>query len=329
MTTPNGSPNGPTLGFVSDTHVGQSFHLARVRTCLDWMQANAGPQFLGLAHGGDGCESPSSSFLSWARDPDGGGLPETMPIWMAPGNHDTETEFGSAYGETPASPHATMLARYDQWCGGSEWYSVAVGNVNLSVVNNLSDYLTGAGQSAYHNANPIGLQYTSNPDHGGITDPASPQRQWIAAQGASGHRWQIMLGHRALWAPFDADPRRLNVEARAAVPITTSLVLGGDIHVGSLSGPWRGDTMQAPGHGAYALTLAGGYVVRQVQPGVIPPSSILWESGGAHASGLCQAALIEFGWDTMRVQIFECCNADPVGGVVYTTTLERNRNDGQ
>src|SRR5690606_30167090 len=114
------------------------------------------------------------------------------------------------------------------------------------VLNTISDYITGTGQSAYHNCMPGGIKFpdppVAHPDFSGITIEGSPQRRWFDKVSDSPHDWKIAVGHRPPWCAYDNDPRKMNKSARPAfvTPVANGLSLGlfGDVHIGSFSGKW-------------------------------------------------------------------------------------------
>lgn len=327
---------GYSLGIISDPHIGTAIHDDYVATCLAWLIGRA-RGLVGILACGDLVESPEDSFNTWLRDPESGNVPTSIPLFPVPGNHDAEIGWGGPYEQTPDQPHATLVSRYAGYFRGREWYSVDHEALRIMAINNLTDYLSDAGYSTYYNNNPPGYHYALNPDHSGISIPGSAQRAWLDAQSASRHLWKIIAGHRSLWAPYDTDPRKLNRLARPAMatPIDrgVSLIVTGDIHVGSFSGPWYPtapdyEEYRSPGSvGAYSLTLAGSYFPRDADPDVLPnPETTLhWSSGtGVSGSGLCHAALLTFQGDVAYLEVFECSNSNPTGAIVFTHTLLRN-----
>lgn len=330
LAPPIGNLGGTVLGVIADPHIPTTQHAARVRTVLDWIRMQGGASLMGLAVLGDGNVNPYAAqrWHEWCRDPMGGNLPQWVREFFVLGNHDADAPPDAA--ETHENPFGYARSVYPWLFGEREYYRASIDGVSLYALNNISDYLLDSGQSAYPNCNPPGNQFACNPDWSGITNPESAQRQWLDAEiAADTTGWKIAMMHRALWAPFDSDPRKLNRAAREALRIPIehglSLVLQGDIHVGSFSGPWYPDEeIVAPGQGAYSLTLAGGYAVRQVDLSVLPPDSVAWASGGTMQSGITHGALIRFQEETAIVQVFECSDADPAGEVVFVRTIARN-----
>lgn len=305
---------GPHWLFITDSHCGQSMNLDNVRTAVDLARAAAQGPIEGTIHGGDGNENPTDSFQAWWRDPEGGGAPESEKLIQAAGNWDTETAPGEG---AAADPFATWRSR-QWWCTEREWGRVSVDGVSIYLLNDLSDLLYG-GASCYDNCNPPGDYNTCNPDWSGILDPNSAQRQWLAAELAQDeHPFKVAVLHRPPWAPFSGPQRPVHTAARAVLlGCGFSLVLGGDIHIGSLTGPLETN-------GLYCLTLAGGYVVRAVDLNAYPGEPVLWSQGGAHASGLAHCALLSFVEDTIYLRIYAASNANPTGGQVFAAVLPRN-----
>jgi len=301
--------------FITDTHVGQSIYLHHMRTVVDHARAAAGGSIEAVIHGGDGNECPAASFLDWWHDPEGGGAPSSEQVLFTLGNHDTETDPGEP---AVSDPFATARSRYPWFAGTDNWYRVSIGGISVYSLLTTSDVLSPSGSSCYPNCNPPGELFALNPDHSGILDPESPQRQWIAAELAQDtHPWKIAVMHRPAWAPFSGQMRPVHTALQALLESCGfSLALGGDIHIGSLCGPLGG--------GLHSLTLAGGYVVRQVDLDAFPDLPVLWSSGGGGSTGLSHAALLSFSEESVLLRIWEASNYYPAGSLVHTATLPRN-----
>ncbi len=341
---------GYAVGMVTDSHISASVGAANVLTSLDWLRSQD-PKPRAILHAGDINEVPAaaSSFSTWITEQSGWPDPEIEFLYTI-GNHDAEIPWGGPYGITPAAPHASIVARHARLFRGREWYHRDIESTRVIVINNLTDCLhETTGRSCYYNCNPPGAEYEVNPDHGGISIEGSPQRAWLEAVANSDHLWKIVVGHRALWTPYDADWRPMNRLARPALrtPIDhgVSLVFTGDVHVGALSGPWypaepENEETRDPGQvGAYSLSLAGGYVVRSVDVSRLPgytggdvndaanSTTVHWADGNDNHPGdqhLCHAAHLTFAGDEAYLQIFACSDLNPIGGVVHTQTLRRN-----
>ncbi len=305
--------NGPHWLFITDTHVGQSIYTHHVRTVCDLARADAG-QIEAVIHAGDGNECPTASFIEWWHDPEGGGAPASEQVYFTLGNHDTETDPGTP---APSDPFVTARSRYPWFAPGESWYRASVGGVSIYSFLNTTDALSPSGNSCYPNCNPPGEYSALNPDWSGILDPESPQRQWLAAELAQDtHPWRIAVMHRPAWAPFGGTMRPVHTAMQALIESCGfSLALGGDIHIGSVCGPFSG---------CYSLTLAGGFVVRQVDLEAFPGLPVLWSSGGGGSTGLAHAALLSFSDDAVLVRIYEASNYYAAGSLVYTATLPRN-----
>ena len=336
------------LAFMSDLHAGgTAAYIAHVLSCIHWIQSQ-GCTIGALCVAGDLCENDAEvpPFHEWIRDPDYGNLDESIELVVAPGNWDFDDTPASGVHEAIAeNPLSGFKAIYTEY-GDKEYVCRDIGSVRIAGLNNVSDYLNGSGDSMYFNCNPPGYEHVVNPDHSGILTPGSELRVWMDSLfGYMAPRWRITMAHRSHWAPFDSDPRKLNRDGRVAykVPIDRglSIVFTGDIHVGSLSGPWYpfGGPIDATaryvppgtGAGAYSLTLAGGYLPRDVETDILPDhaTTCAWASG-VDGSKMSQAAIIAFDdyGDTARIVIFEASDLDPVGSVVYDGILYRNTNYG-
>lgn len=306
-----------TLGFFCDPHIPDTNHEGHVQTGLSWLVEQGAEA---LVCGGD-CNG--ASFFAWVRDVCG----ITLPVLAVPGNHDGAVPW-SGEGPVPPDPFAGFVAAQGWLCQGKEWWHWSRGPVRVIGINNLVDCQIDGGLSGYWNVNPPGEKYVVNPDHSGISDPQSEQWAFLQQAATSGHQWVIVVAHRGVWAPFDASPRPMCRETRAALagPIASgaSLVVTGDQHIGGFTGPWVPDEqLVAPGHGAYALALAGGYAVRQVNPAVLPPGSVHWARGGATMSGIAHFAAVTFGDESAALRVLEVSNADPAGSQVFAATLPR------
>lgn len=334
------------MAFISDMHAGGGPYIGHAIRCLQWLQMH-GVLPKALCDAGDLNENSEEEipFHEWIRATDGGDLDTGIEIVVAPGNWDAdETPNSTNFGLIAENPYSALKALYPDLFGDNEFgsWDDPGGIVRVAFLNNISDYTNDEGKSAYFNCNPPGAEMGSNPDHSGILTPGSAVRTWLdGVFGTTAPPWRVVLMHRSLYAPYDSDPRKLNREARPAflTPIDNglSLIATGDIHVGSLSGPWypaggvEGDpTAQyvAPGGtGAYALTLAGGYLPRNVDETVLPnhAETCLWASGGSGTKKV-QAALVLFSneGDNAQIVIFESSDADPLGSIVYNGTLLRN-----
>ncbi len=313
MSGATGQLNGPHWLFITDTHVGQSLYLHHVRTVVDLARAAAGGQIEAVIHAGDGNECPTASFLDWWHDPEGGNAPSSEQVLFTMGNHDTETDPGEP---AASDPFATARSRYPWFAPGQDWYRVSIGPVSLYSLQTCSDVLSPSGSSCYPNCNPPGVLDALNPDYSGILDPQSPQRQRLAAELAQDtHPWRIVVSHRPAWAPFSGQMRPVHTALQQLyLDSGFSLALGGDIHIGSLCGPIDG---------LHSLTLAGGYVVRQVDLDAFPGLPVLWSSGGGGSTGLAHAALLSFDGDAVTVRIWEASNYYPAGSQVFAATLPR------
>ncbi len=234
-----------------------------IRTCLDWLQSH--DDLVALIGLGDLNESPNHicSWKAWLDDPEGGNLAPGIVKLPVIGNHETEVEWGGPYGVTDADPHAAIKSRYPALFQGREWYKWDHRSLRFIALNNLTDYLSGTGESMYYNCNAPGAHYELNPDHSGITIPGSAQRVFLTSAMASAHPWKIAACHRSLWAPYDSDPRRLHRTMRdairGAVDAGLSVIAQADIHVTSFSGPWYptppdNEEYRSPGQcGVYSL----------------------------------------------------------------------------
>ncbi len=339
---------GFAFGWVTDTHIGQAMKPEYVRAGLDWIRSRAGSQLVALLHSGDMTVQPAmegNDWRSWIHSAEGGAWPPDVPVWPCVGNHDAEVGWMDD-GVVPQGPHATMIAHFGDSFAGREWWSKDVlvngepSTVRVIAINNLSDYFSTMNQ--YYNCNPPGDRDGPDPnsDHSGITVDGSPQRLWLNEVTASDHLWKIVLCHRGLVLPFDSDPRRLNRVAWQAMktPIDNgvSLFLQGDVHVGSLSGPWYPSplspddsafaTYVAPGGvGAWSMSLAGSYAVRQVNTGVLADhaSTCHWAEGGTTQSHLIQAAVLFVAGDDIIVEIWHMSDTIPAG-IAMTKRLRRN-----
>lgn len=344
---------GYALGFVSDSHGGQSANFEHFVTVTMWLRSQT-PIPVILIHGGDLTIGNLSGtianhYLEAWETADVGWPFEDWVELVAPGNHDTMRPITDPGENTPASPYEYLLSVYPNLFQGREYYYYDYESTRVIVMNNNSDYVTGLGSSAYNNCNPPGADTEENADYSGITIPGSAQRVWLDAASGSNHLWKIGVCHRALWVPFDSDPRRMNKDARPALktPIDNglSLLMQGDVHIGSFSGPWYPDpddpteanaTPVNPGEvGAYSLSLAGGYVTRPVDVSVLPgytsgdvddeanSSTVHWASG-ASVGSKAQAAYLLIEGDVAYLQVFEAGSDDAEGSIVYSTTLVRN-----
>jgi len=333
-----------TLAIMSDTHVTDTPHEVKIARCIQWAQENA-TNLKALVMCGDNVDSPNyiPKFKDWAYHTDSGNLHVSVPIVTTIGNHDTEVPWHGAYGITPANPHLTIQNDYSDLFNGLEWYSWDCEDIlRIASVNNLTDYLGTeggyAGDSMYYNCNPPG-DNVLNPDHSGISIPASAQRTWLDSVFDSSHPWKIIICHRSMWAPFDSDPRRLNRLARPAMATAIdkgcSMICQGDIHIGSLSGPWYPtapdyEEYRDPGSvAAYSMTLLGGYVPRSIDETILPDhdNTVLWASGYVPGGvGTMHIALLQLDSvsDYASLKIFRCSNADPIGEVIYETTITKN-----
>lgn len=327
---------GFSVGFLSDTHLPRTPSAAeRVRTCLDWIQANA-TGLVAVVNSGDMNVAPGADpqFGTWIRQADGGNLAPDVTFLPVPGNHDAEVPWNGPYGETPDQPHATLQAEHAALFQGREWYVWDHEALRIIVLNNLTDYLADAGASMYYNVNPPGNQYELNPDHGGITVEGSAQRLWLESVVGSSHPWKIVCCHRPMWAPFDEDPRKLHRAMRPimapAIDAGVSLFASGDVHVDSVSGPWYPtppdyEEYRAPGSvGAYAMTVCGGYAVREVDETVLPDHANTVHYAAGLVSGLATGAILQFEGDWAWLRLFSCSGLDPVGAEVWSGTLVRN-----
>lgn len=308
MSDPVAQVLGPTWLYVADTHNATNLHQERLRIGLDLARAAVG-SFEGLLHAGDA----TVAFLPWWYDSEGGNAGSGDQVVQAPGNHDTETELGE---EPPADPFATFKASYPWFNEGREFARVSVGPVSIYILNTCDDVLYN-GMSQYGNCNPPGIPDSCNPSFGGILDPESEQRQWLAAElAADEHLWKVALMHRPPAAPYANNYRPV---FDALLPVLTSMGFSiadcGDIHMGSLCGPFDG---------MYTATLAGGYVVRQANLGVLDSSLVKWASGGTQTSGLVHVAAQTFGEDAMLHRVWEVSNAQPQGALVCSVVLPRN-----
>lgn len=314
MSDPAGQVFSSHWLFVTDTHVGQSIYLHNVRAVVDAARAAAGGAIEATIHAGDGNECPTASFLGWWRDPEGGGAPASEKVYFCLGNHDTETNPGE-----PAvpNPYATAMSRYPWFEAGQPWYRASVGAVSLYSLLDITDVLSPSGSSCYPNCNPPGDLWALNPDYSGILDPNSPKRQWLAAELAQDtHPWRIVVMHRPAWAPFSGTMRPVHTAMQEVISACGfSLALGGDIHVGSIVGP--------VGNGLTSITLAGGYVVRQVDLEAFPGLPVQWSSGGGGSTGLAHACLLSFADDWVTIRVWECSNAYPTPALVATRVAPR------
>lgn len=332
--------SGYAIGLMGCSHTGVGMggnREANLRTCLDWLQSH--DDLVALVGLGDLNESPNfePGWSAWLDDPEGGNLASSIMKLPVIGNHDTEAPWLGPYGSTPEDPHATIKSRYPALFQGREWYRWDHGALRFIALNNLTDYLSDEAESMYFNCNPPGSQYELNPDHSGITVADSAQRLFLAAAMTSAHPWKIAGCHRAVWAPFDSDPRKLHRSMRdalrGAIDAGLSLLAQADIHVTSFSGPWyptppANEEYRQPGQcGVYSLTLAGGYAAREVDPDVLPnPETTLHYASGSETGHLhrVSVALLRFIGDVADLQIFEADDGVPAGAVVFRTTLIRN-----
>ena len=340
-----------TIAFMSDNHIPISTPDAKINVarCVEWAVDNA-VNLVAMVCGGDSQTNPTTlaagdGYDTWIRST--GALPANIPVLPVIGNHDTRlTWSGGVYDSTLDTCHSGIMGEYSDLFQGNEWYSWEHGGqVQIAVINNLTDYLSEAGYAfmpltnMYHNCNPPGAQFVLNPDHSGITVPGSDQRVWLDATMASGHPWKIICCHRAMWVPFNSDPRKMNKLARPAmaVPIDLgcSLICQGDTHIGSLAGPYYPtaplyeDTVAPGGVGAYSLSLTGTYQNRLVDTAELPAGTVRWSSGsagGATHVRKCHVALLEVvqGSETSTLTIFEVRDGDLPGSVVHTETIYRN-----
>lgn len=316
---------GYSIGLLADTHIGQGLNVHRVVRCVEWLRSLS-PKPVAIVHAGDitiSAEQPSA-LDDWLEE-----IGREEEWILTCGNHDTEVEWAHD-GDVPDRPHATIVDRYPELFGGREWYTKDVHSARVIVTNNNSDCLATTGYSCYHNCNPPGERDAANPDHSGITVSGSVQRQWLDRAAACPADWKMVVGHRALWVPYDTDPRPMNRGAREAmrrpIELGVSLLFTGDVHVGALSGPWYPDQeLRVPGTvGCYSLSLAGGYAVRQVDESVLPEGACLWSDGGTGALGICHAGALVFGGAKVRLLVYRVAADDEEGSVVLETDLERN-----
>ena len=347
---------GFSLGFVSDSHTGDSGNTAYFETVLNWMK-NYSPKPTYIIHAGDMNESPDhTSFKTWVEGltgwPD-----EDITFLPCIGNHDAEEPYDHAsdnYEVTPDAPHATIQSRYPQFFQGKEYYSIDYNSVRIIVMNNLTDYLEDRGVdydpieerylSQYYNCNPPGYAHSLNDDHSGFTVADSDQRNWIDSISESDHIWKIGVCHRTLWVPFDGDPRPMNKAGRAtlatAIDNGLSIVLQGDVHQGSISGPWYPEETKVDegGVGAYSCCVAGGYAAtRAVDVSVLPGytsgdtedeannPNIYWaDAGTTPAQGLTHGMMFSFEGDHCEVEVFRVDSSDTSGTSVHTQTFIAN-----
>lgn len=355
MTLVRRKTRGYAMGFATDSHGGQSANFDLFVTCVLWLRSKT-PRPVLFCHAGDltvgNLDDVIANHYEEAWIAADVGYPwEDWVELFAVGNHDTMIPIAAGSGaDTPASPFAFLLAEYPALFQGREYYHYDHESTRVIVMNNISDYLDGNGNSAYDNCNPPGTDDEVNPDYSGITTPGSAQRVWLNNVSSSSHLWKIGMCHRALWVPFDSDPRKMNKDARPALktPIENgmSLLFQGDVHVGSFSGPWYPDpadlteayaTPVSPGEvGAYSLSLSGGFAGREVDVSTIPgytagdvtdaanSTTVHWASGTGVGEAKAQAAYLRFEGDQAYLEIFEATRVDEEGSVVFQTTLLRN-----
>ena len=341
------------IAYTSDPHFQWSGGIANFQTCVTWLNGQAQTKNIrALVVGGDLQESydQEQSFKDFIRtgtyDTGAGELEgcnlnadiECLPVI---GNWDTDSH---THDEIPEDPHSIIVGRYPEYFDGKEYYTWDYKDtVRIFVVNDITDYTTTAGANSYFQCNPPGapLGPPANPDHSGITVAGSDQHSWLDSGFDTDHEWKILCCHRPFWSARDDrdGARRSNRVARpylsSYIDRRLSLILSGDQHLGSLSGPWypSGDEdakLKDPGQlGAYELVAAGGFLSRQVIAGSLPDEdqSILWSSGGEdNVHNLSHMALLGFtpGSNVCDITIFEVTNETPTGSVVHTGELVQN-----
>ena len=328
-----------TIGFMADPHIGLTTHDANVRTCLDWLQAHAA-NLVALGVAGNLDEGPDAvgSFSSWIWDADGGNLAAAVQLLVAMGTHDANLGPDRVNcGNIVAPPFSNATDLYPTlFIDGREYYSWDYGaDLRIAVLNNISDDLdANNGESIYFNCNPPGAGDSINPDYSGITVEDSAQRLWLDAVFDASNPWKIVMGHRGFYVPSSLHALPNNVDGRDALktPVDkgVSLIVTGNMGVGSFSGPWYPpiEPRVAGQVGAYSLSLCGGHIVNYVSSRVLPDQvhTCHWSSGGAIASGITHVAMLYCNGLLGHLTIFQCSNAVPAGAVVFETDIQVQSN---
>lgn len=322
MTGNNELPQTTDLAFliIADPHLGQTNHVARVQTCLDWGLAQT-PAPMAIYDAGDSNHAEMAALLASEYPAFAGAYRKVL------GNHDSDYPIDCPSGTVSANPFAGTIAALPYF-GGNEWWSHDMRtlddratHVRVVGLQNNSPSWNPIGVDNYYNCNPPGVQNELNHDHTGLTDPNSAQRIFLEAAIQTAPDWCIVLAHRGWLTARDEHPRPLAHDTEFLLAYFeawgVSLVASGDIHVGSYT--------RAPGKKLRHLCLSGGYATRAVVDTAVPEGSILWASGASVMnSGLCQIAYLNINNDSVALHIFECSDANPEGGVVYTDTFTRN-----
>ena len=343
------------LAYTSDPHHQVSGGIANFQTCVTWLNKQAESKSVkALVVGGDLEESfrydqqfkdfiRAGTFSTYlGENTEGCNLNADIECLPVIGNWDTTS---ATHDEIPEDPHSIIVGRYPEYFNGKEYYTWDYKRViRVFVINDITDYTTTAGSNTYFQCNPPGapLGPPANPDHSGITVAGSDQHTWLDGAFNTDHEWKIMCFHRPLWSARDNrdGSRRSNRVAREYlapyIDRRLSLILSGDQHIGSLSGPWypagtENAQLKGPGQlGTYELIAAGGYFPRPIIPGSLPDEerSILWSSGqDATSHHIAHMVLLGFapGSNVCDITIFEVTDEAPDGSVVYNGKLVQNR----
>lgn len=307
---------------VTDNHLGQTANVEHVRTCFTWGFDSAAP-VLAVLDAGDSIHGNLAGLLASE-------YPGTYAYLNALGNHDGNHPIDCPSGTVGPDPFSEQIARFPV-LAGREWYAHDLLTLDgrpthvrvVAVQNNIPSWNPATSVDNYYNVNPPGVQTELNPDHTGLTDPESPQRQFLAEAIQTAPDWCIVLAHRGFPGRVarDEHPRPLAPELAPLIPLFSSWrvswVHTGDVHVGSY--------VRVPGERITWTSLEGSYATRSAENGVVPDGSLLWASGASSMmSGLCQIIRANINNDSCSIQIFECSDADPAGAVVFTDTFNRN-----
>ncbi|MCA9726063.1 MAG: metallophosphoesterase [Candidatus Eisenbacteria bacterium] len=240
----------------------------------------------------------------------------TVPIYIAPGNHDTTSPPSVPYGTVADDPHAALKAAFPQIYGANDWGMLTIEGVRIYFCSNNSPHISSAGEDTYRNCNPPGNQ-TGNPERSGWSDPESDQRQWlnVACEAWAGQH-VLLITHRPHYAPFSSDIRPLHPCVQALeIPVQASvgktfLHLGADIHVASHC------RVSAFGCEFSTLTLRGGYFNRAVDPII----ETLWDAGTDHQHEV-DVAFLSYEFGAAQLEVWTCSDEYPDGILAHSATI--------